>query len=452
MSVRSCKKDVRIYSAIFKYMIISIAILFVFLILSIVNYKRALFFFVPFSYASNLFFLDEHFILNLNQIILLVLWGLYLFKMLHMSRLRVPVKYILLAPSLLLGLSYILTEFYSSDSHWPTALVILFYNISLPLLLFYNIKDRKDIYTFLHVLLIFACLFVLLAFSEIVLNTNLYADFCSLFEQNIPVKEEVRYGVRRVQSFFQHPTACGYYGLMFFGLIYLIKTHYPNICVNFKKTIMLCLYGLLIVVFLTGTRSSILPLLLFLIYIIYIQRKSLFRSKASIMVLFFVFFILLVSSPYLLTVLDSILASVSGDSSVGGSSESMRMTQLEIALMYFYESPIVGNGIMSTFNVALENNAELYGAESIWFTLLIDFGIIGCIAFLFLYYSCWKTSPNILKMGMGFLLVASLIDNSLTSLPGIGYDFLLTITIVLHSVDRFFGKTVNNTIDNDKGV
>ena len=64
----------------------------------------------------------------------------------------------------------------------------------------------------------------------------------------------------------------------------------------------------------------------------------------------------------------------------GGSSTEMRMVQFSIALRFFLQSPLFGQGM--EFNPTLFYN-EFYGGESVWLPLLANQGMVGLTGYLF---------------------------------------------------------------------
>jgi hypothetical protein len=84
---------------------------------------------------------------------------------------------------------------------------------------------------------------------------------------------------------------------------------------------------------------------------------------------------------------------LNGGKSTEGSSVDMRQQQLLISYKYFNDSPIYGNGFdyiienlgFSSDLSKRESDADAYGFESYFFTLLIEQGIVGIVANLILF-------------------------------------------------------------------
>lgn len=71
-------------------------------------------------------------------------------------------------------------------------------------------------------------------------------------------------------------------------------------------------------------------------------------------------------------------------STVDGSSADLRLLQWECCLPDFLHSPIWGNGRMYLWNGVAPYNSILLGAESICFSLLVNYGIMGAATYTFM--------------------------------------------------------------------
>lgn len=118
----------------------------------------------------------------------------------------------------------------------------------------------------------------------------------------------------------------------------------------------------------------------------------------------------------------------------GGSSLAMRMTQLDISYKAFLKSPLIGNGTKAT-SIVTEQNPELLGAESIWFTLLIEKGILGILAFLTLIFFPILNKQFINKKIYCALSFSWLALNTMTTVPGMGATFFLTLVMLVRKAE-----------------
>ena len=125
----------------------------------------------------------------------------------------------------------------------------------------------------------------------------------------------------------------------------------------------------------------------------------------------------------------------------------MRQEQLDICLSYFDRSPIWGNGRMYMWDTVKYYHWELLGAESIWFPLLVDYGIMGAISFILLIASCSYLLYKKFRPLAFFPLIYFVI--TFVS-PERGYEFnvLLTYTILLIKMHLLY----NNTSDSMQSI
>jgi hypothetical protein len=84
-------------------------------------------------------------------------------------------------------------------------------------------------------------------------------------------------------------------------------------------------------------------------------------------------------------------------------------------------------------------HTELFGAESIWFSLLVDYGIMGCISFVAMIIACMK---DLYKMNKIFLFfpLAYLLAKTLSITIGVEFYTLLIFSLLLIKVHIFYPK------------
>ena len=117
-----------------------------------------------------------------------------------------------------------------------------------------------------------------------------------------------------------------------------------------------------------------------------------------------------------------------------GSSSGMRLEQWGSILWAFEQNELWGNGSSYLWNVATQNNYEILGAESIWFSLLIDYGIMGGLMFIFLVlvccfliYKCQKTAVLFPVIYFVFFFFFSPIDENI--------NILMTFVVIFLRMD-----------------
>ena len=121
-----------------------------------------------------------------------------------------------------------------------------------------------------------------------------------------------------------------------------------------------------------------------------------------------------------------------------GSNIAMRLRQLNISFTAFLNAPIWGNGLKySSYLASTAKGAELLGAESCWFKLLIEQGAFGLIAFVYNIHTFVKNGFEISKsdgrslgfFALGFFVIVSITD--------IGYSLFYVLFIAMYKILRF---------------
>jgi hypothetical protein len=122
---------------------------------------------------------------------------------------------------------------------------------------------------------------------------------------------------------------------------------------------------------------------------------------------------------------------------VKGSSPELRIIQLGISLKYFQNAPLWGNGRNYIWDVVAPDNPLIKGAESIWFSLLVDYGLMGCISFIFLIISCmvvlWKRNHLYAVLPLVYIF-----GKTITLIMEVDFDLLLIFTILLLKIEYFY--------------
>ena len=154
------------------------------------------------------------------------------------------------------------------------------------------------------------------------------------------------------------------------------------------------------------------------------------------------FLTMVVFLPLLTTILYQMIDSMVNSSTseyARGSSLKMRTWQWKICYPYFMDSPIVGNGRMFIWDVVKKAHSKLLGAESIWFSILVDYGLLGASAFLYLIYACARhlkrCNFRLICLPIGYLLILSLSPDQ-----GITYNVLISFTVLIIRMFQFLNK------------
>jgi hypothetical protein len=155
-------------------------------------------------------------------------------------------------------------------------------------------------------------------------------------------------------------------------------------------------------------------------------------------------FLMLSTAAAALALKNSIVALVNAITTTGGSTPELRLTQLAISLSYFQTSPLWGHGKNYLWDVAKPANPGLLGAESIWFSLLVDYGLMGCLSFVFLIFACmvvlWKKDPLYATLPLAFFF-----GKTMSIVMDVDFDMLLVFTVLLLKIHTFHseGRKIN---------
>lgn len=328
----------------------------------------------------------------------------------------------------LFALSMICTNFFVSAKyrHTPSLVFNICQSVGYTYILWYLLQNnaQKTIHALVKTALVFGCLVSIYALFETITRSNPLLNSLVLSGCYIesPLITEIRFGLKRAQAIFSMHTTLG--GVMLFNYALLLiayKTAY------LKKTriniIVICLCAMCI--FLTGARSCIIGA---------VMCTGMLFSKlkvSQILFLCFVFpFVFIFAGDYLSQIFDSIF----NTEKVNGSNSDMRLIQFMISWDYMMRSPIIGNGLAFLYNDVVLNHVEkeLFGAESLWFGVIADQGILGLVSYLLLFispilYSWRKDNKFIILFVIGILVM-----HSLSTIPGVNPAMVLVFTLIFN--------------------
>lgn len=335
--------------------------------------------------------------------------------------------------TIVLFISYILPNF--SRSNIPSTVGTFVTTYAYLIVLWICLDSPGRVRLFVKTLTVLLIFHVLYGIYEVVLLSNPIMDyFWSKHMILINPSHGLRYGLKRIQSFSPYIGACGMVSGMGFIVLLFLKMHFDKFFLLGNR-IYLLLVGLFICVFLTGTRSVFAGFavgLLAFFNLKYFDRKSVVMS-----ILLFILISPLLYN-YLSEYTGKIIHTFLETKSAAGSNIDMREVQMNITLNYWKKSPVIGNGIGFTSGlIGLTGIKDLYGAESVWFLLLMDMGIVGCASFILTMFCPIFT---LIKTGLSpiiFLVFLFLLQKTLSSVPGISLGFHLIFVIFFLRLKEF---------------
>lgn len=355
---------------------------------------------------------------------------LYFFNKQNLSHDPYP-KYIKLA-SILFLCSFSITLYFSDFRYWDTVIVNAICYFAFPFLLWKCLDSYNRVNYAVHLLIMMMSIGTVFGLIEAFTRVNIIFRFVEnvfVLEDFIIDTDTVRFGLKRCNSFFSYFSTYGIAAFVSFVVFYVNSFIFKKKGTWKAVLVFLCVFG----AFSTGSRAIFLGL--FFACAMLLLRGQFLRSKMGQIFLIITFLVL----PFIISIGYQVIDSmVNSDTTkyASGSSEDLRNMQWQACLPYFLDSPIVGNGRMYIWDVVKVEHFELLGAESIWFSILVDYGILGAVAFLFLIFACAKhlTKYNfrLICLPIGYLLILSLSPDT-----GITYNILISFTVLILRMFQF---------------
>lgn len=344
-------------------------------------------------------------------------------------------KYPFLFSSLLLGTSILLSNVFGVFKHWGNCITMISLEVLFPIVVWHCIKSKQGLTLFLKHSFVFLTVLILYGLFEEIIRDNpiiRLMQSSDAFSGSIGFTDEIRFGVKRMQSFLPLCGALGCCCTMNFLLFGFVAQKKIGLSQKHVKYVPYLLAGLLLCTLLTGTRSVIAGFFCMLVYFVNRQTIRSRKIQRFIPVLVVVLFLFI-------GFLDKIIGSFTDTQSVSGSNSDMREMQFNLALYFMGVSPIFGNGLAYTFEyVQAFFPDEILGAESVWFPLMIEQGLLGVVSYLIyllfpLLYALKKKMYVVV-----FCILAFAVEKSLSSLPGINISYFMIYVIVFVKFNYYF--------------
>lgn len=310
------------------------------------------------------------------------------------------------------------------------------------LLMFYwAIKDVKDLKLFIKTIV--AYIFVLninalfewagnnvignILHSAMVDNSTYWAD--DVVSRGIYV---------RLHSFVPHSIGFGVENMIFFTFFLMIYLYGKHLC-NTKIiifTMICCSMG----IFLSGSRSPLLGGIIILIPLI--LNKNLFNRKNLAFTIALSFILITFAWGYLVTMFESFSSDSTADMG-GASSFDMRLMQLEYSVYYWMQNFWFGNG--HRFDMFEGGRSSIFGAESVWFPIMMREGVIGLVCYAYVYIDAFlKSKKATFKSICLFLMVGWFVIDSATNLPGLNILLPLYFYVIYYKWSKIDRNAIVN--------
>lgn len=397
--------------------------------LALVNYRVAVLLLAPLSLFLHMFPVVDRQVFSILDCCCLGLTALLPLKCNLISKLK---TYPFLFPSIFVALSYAITNVLA-EPHWPSTFFVLNTIYCFPFVVWCVLDEEKYVKLLLYLFCVYFSLCAIYALVELALGENVIIDRLLqmyVVNENVINYTEVRFGFKRLQSIFDTPMsmglAVGVFGYFLFVARKFIGTNYFFINI----LMVVCL----LMPWLTGSRSVFVSAFILLIPIFNETLKDKGFALLKIGLIGTGVFLL---GDWVMTLVDSVIRS---DTAVTGSSLDMRLMQFAVIVPFFLKSPIWGNGYAYTWSFVKAVDADLFGAESIWLQVLVDFGIIGAMA----YVTCIVYMASHMKKlfgRSGFAMpLAVICGYSLSTFLGLELNYFFIICLMLMKLQEFYGE------------
>lgn len=407
----------------------SYLLLIIFLILLLYKYNKACCFMVAFYPLLSMIGITDS--INLFQTLSIISILLFILKCHAINRIKFPFYLTII----LIIVSYIISNL-MNIAHWPTSIAIIASEYIFTIVFWSIVSNKNNRIYFFRYFVIFISIICFYEVYEFVTQSNPLYDFyvnSSMFiGYDANRSEDVRFGTMRCHSLMRDVGAMGTICCMAFCIFFF---HLKNGLKNINTYYLYVLIALCIIcTFLTGTRTVILALIFSMIII---SMSLNLKSKLYLYILSF--FMIIIFIDYF----QEIIMSFYDTQSVSGSSTYMRHWQYLIVMNAFEKSPLYGLGLEGT-SIIINRYVGAFGLESAWFQILVNYGLLGVIAFSVSLLQGFYFSLKY-KNIIAFTIVALfLLVKTMSSIPGIGNGYFIYIIIYLIKCKNSIYENRNN--------
>ena len=350
-------------------------------------------------------------------------------------RLRMLLKFPLMSALLLLSLSILITNFFSDGPQRPSYILRAFPSYFCIIIFWYFLREKtKETLRYSSLcILAYGLIVSLFSILEAIMGRNYYIELVNnldLYIRDYNITE-IRYGIKRCQSIFSmHTTNGGVCMVLGVSLLYLIRF---SSLLKGKMFPYIVVLSLFVSVFLTGSRGAMVGLIFSLCtFIVSWNARNL---KFALGIIAVACCALLIWG----NLFESIFNSMVYSDSISGSNSEMRENQLGIVLYYLSKSPIIGNGLLYTWTY-VRDYENILGAESLWFPVLIEQGILGALSYVYYFYSCIHYTIIKKVSSISFLVIGFIVFNTLSSIPFFDFYFIVIFVFLLVYARQYFSE------------
>jgi hypothetical protein len=418
---------------------------FFLLFYAFIDYKRAFILFLVFrlflNQNINLVNIPGIPLLTLEFALCFLFWCIYLIKRreLNIDKSPFPLKVAFIA----VVLSYILSSVFGiagfSNAFFNLLKIVIEDIISI-WLIWVILKDKRDFIFLIKGVTIVFLFAGIYGIYEMATYTNPIMDYVATNagnEEKVLIwnyTEEAERGYR-IKSIFIHAIGAGMnWGLFFLVSFYLFIFYKKSIDLKYQYIIFVSILSIICLLF-SNSRGPILFLMIGLIPFIKFQNRRnnifLISGLVAVSCLFY----------YNESVFQNLISifDKSVQREVGGSNFDMRLSQFAAAVKIMWDAPFFGIGLKGLNYYSNQNLAiQLLGLESMWFWIIVQQGILGIIATLYLIYNLvYKLGMKAKNTHVLFLSLAYFVTYSATSVPGFSLYLLYTFIFMFIKIKKW---------------
>lgn len=418
-------------------MMVSLILVIFMLLLVSVDFKKGLLVFGTFF-----FFLKYIPGIGSFSIFFLCTCTLLFFGVKHKRKRRLSVPKPILYSSLLMAICWLITEFVSGYHNFLGWFNLVACTFFFPWIMWQYLDSTEIMRRFVKSLIIsFLFIQVYGIFQEIFHINPIYSLLNGQFDESAG---SYRFGVFRINSFMGFSSTYGTFSACMFFLFWHLRHKseffrkgfcFPSRKVPYQLLMALSLFGVIC----CATRSCYIMFVV-MVFGLIMERFDTCLSRRIVLYSFLIFSLVFAYMADLPKMIENLVSFISD--SAEGSSSDMRENQLEICLYWVRDSQWWGLGRNFIFQVLALKDEKIFGAESIWFRLIVDYGYVGCVTYILwvlsIVYILWQYNIYYTT-----ILLALFIGKTTSILIDVDFEYFLWMAIVLIKSHQYL---FNNTI------
>lgn len=391
-------------------MVIYIAFLF-FVFLFFRNFKKGIIIYAPFKFVFSYGLRSYVGKFELDTLFTAIIFIIWLLRSNKRNWTEFPLKGTLLLVSIGV-LAYSFNPFFAItvllDGFSPYLYLIMF---------FYALKTKEDLQLFIKVLSVYVITLNVNALTELMgYNVLGHSLVAAMTPTTYWAEDVVARGIFvRLHSFVPHSIGYGVENMLFFSFYFMLFLLGEKVFPKKKSSILMLVS--FVGIYLSGSRSPLLGGVIILLPLLF--NKQMFNAKNLSFAICCLLIVVVFAGGYISAMFDSL--ATDKDTDLGGASSwDMRLGQLEYSVSFWMKNFWFGNG--HTFDIFQGGRmySEIFGAESVWFPLMMKQGLVGMVAYLSVTIGACINSFRVKYKALCFcLMLGWLVIDSATNLPGL---------------------------------